>query len=510
MPKLITKKFGLHVADIFQKNIGTGQDNFYIFYSRVHPWPSEQEPPTPIDTVQYTEYDVWRGMVGLKKISNNDVSFAISRYNWTANTVYAQYSNVDPNLTSKQYFVYTSNNNVYKCLYNNGGSPSTVQPTGQSTSSTSTSDGYTWKFMYNVTSAEQNRYQSGNFVPVKKLTSDDSSPQWAVQQAAANGSVDVLDVIDGGSNYLIATGNVTSVTNTSVFNISTGLPTDNIYKNYSLFISSGLGAGQNRRIKQYRASDKKITLQTPFDLSPNTQSTFHIAPTINIHGDGSGAQAYANVISGEVVRVNVIDGGSNYSRASANVTHYGPTTGLGAQINPLIAPPGGHGSDPIIELNGTNIVINALVDGTENGKFVANNDFRIYGLVKNPVELDGTRATDLRYNQTTRLTMTGVSGSFLLDEFVSGDDSGALGRVVEFAADDSSGVTGVLKLTNVSGGFSNTEAITANTSGTTGTISGVAAPELLPFRGEVLYTVNQVAISRDVDQTENITITVKF
>lgn len=505
MPKLVTNKLRIHLADSFRKTISTGEDNFYVFYSRINQWPSESAPPTPVDTVQFTNYDVWRGMLGFKKISNNDVSFAITRYNWTTNTVYTEYNNLDSTLASKPYYVYTSNNNVYKCLYNNNGALSTEVPTGQSTSVITTSDGYKWKFMYNVTSAEQDKFVTLNFLPVKTLANNDSSPQWNVQQAASNGAIEVIDVTTGGLGYLENKGTFAGVTNTSVMFANVAASnTSNDYQNYTLFVSSGDGAGQIKTIQSYDGSTKKITLSSPFSVSPSTSSTYHIGPAINIYGDGSSASAYANVIGGSIQRVTAINVGQNYSYASANVTHYGAARGQGSTLTPYLSPFGGHGSDPVDELSGSNVIVNSRVEGTENNKFVANNDFRVYGLIKNPVvRTTGSVATNLRYDQTLKLNLVSESGSFIEDEFVSGQSSEASARIVAYDAN-------TLYLTNITGSFSNVENITANTSGVTAQINGITLPEMKLFSGDLMYVVNQVAISRDIDQTENITITVKF
>ena len=57
------------------------------------------------------------------------------------------------------------NFNVYKCLDNNGGAASTVEPTGTSTSILSTGDGYKWKYMYTL-SASTNKFLSTDFMAV--------------------------------------------------------------------------------------------------------------------------------------------------------------------------------------------------------------------------------------------------------------------------------------------------------------------------------------------------------
>ena len=527
MPAKLTRRFNLHIADTFKSQVSRGDDQLYVFFSRVHPWANGASNPDPVvDTIQYSDYDVWRGMLGLKKISNNDVSFAAKRYDWTSGTVYAQYNNFDSNLFTKAYYVYTDESNIYKCLYNNKGAASTVKPTGQSTSKIVTDDGYIWKFMYNITPAEQNKYQTATFIPAKRV-GDSLSPQEAVTAAAVRGSVEVIEISNGGNNYVTAVGNVVLASNsTSVALLDIDVnQTDGFYNNFNLYITGGTGAGQIKTISQWIGTTSTARTSEAFTTAPDSTSKFHIGPRINITGDGSNATAFANVISGQITKATIINGGSNYSRVIATIPSYSDSgstpRGSGALATPYLSPLGGHGFDPVSELNATNVVINTALIGGSNSTgdgptLIANNDFRIYGLLKNPIvrrsglgDVAGAVATNIRYNQTTRLGSYNKTGTFLQDEFVTGGTSGASGRVVTYDLDVVSGKE-VLYLTNVDGTFSNNELLTANSSGTTMTANGVTLSDLLPFRGEVLYTVNRQAIVRDIDQTENITITVKF
>jgi hypothetical protein len=152
----------------------------------------------------------------------------------------------------------------------------------------------------------------------------------------------------------------------------------------SLFIASGLGAGQIRTISDYNGVNKTVTLSTGFTISPNTSSEFHVGPTITVTGDGSGALAYANVESGQIKKINMINVGSNYSKASVGITG---VSGSGATAVARVSPPGGHGSDPVSELNGYNVMLNVRISGNEGNNFPTNNDFRIIGTLKNPLLL---------------------------------------------------------------------------------------------------------------------------
>ena len=68
----------------------------------------------------------------------------------------------------------------------------------------------------------------------------------------------------------------------------------------------------------------------------------------------------------------------------------------------------------------------------------------------------------------------------------------------------------MLHLTYPEGSFANGESISANNSGTTAVVQQITQPDLVPYSGQMIYSVTQAPIERDTAQTENFTITVKF
>jgi hypothetical protein len=511
MPELLSKKFNVHTAQQFKEGFDESDpSNMYLFYSRIQPWETETSPATLTDTL-VTDRETWRGMTALKKISNNNITLSVDKNDWVANTVYTEYSDRNPNLADSNFFVITSNNEVYKCLFNANSAKSTIIPTGRSTSVITTSDGYKWKFMYDVSDADMNRFGGLNHIPVKTLITNDGSAQFQVQQAAANGSVPIYEVTNGGSGYLENKGTIVGVTNTTAITIAnTASGTDSVYNGSALYISSGAGAGQQSIVTAYNASSKLLTVNTAFAVSPNTSSTYHIGPRINIVGDGNGAEAYANVVSGAVSKITAINEGSSYSRARV-VISANPSFGANAAAVTYLPDVGGHGADPVNELFGKNVTLNIEVEGAEGGFFPANNQFRVYGIIKDPTVLStGSVATDLRYNQTLRLGVSSVSGTFAEDEFVSGGSSGARGRIVYFANSNLASTEGTLFLAYSSGYFSNSETVTANSTGITATVTSITRPDLTPFSGRILFTVTLQPVERVDAQTENFTITAKF
>ena len=508
MSGIATRRFRIFNAQqYFESLTDAERSNVYLFLAKSDEWPDEEAPPAPQTNIQSVRYAPWRNMIACKKAETSDITFALVRYNWVSGTVYTQYDDLNADIYTSNFYVFTEDFNIYKCLYNNNGAASTVKPTGTSTSVIETSDGYVWKFMFSISSADRLKFQTNGFLPVKTLTVDDESSQWDVQQAASNGAIDIINITSGGVNYLENKGFFVNVSNSTVLvanNLASG--TDDTYVGSTLFISTGLGSGQIRNIVGYAGSTRAITVDTGFTITPNTSSQYHIGPKISITGDGSGATAYANVDSGTITRVRMIDRGSNYSRASAAVTD---GAGSGGVLRPIIPPPGGHGSDPQDELLGHNVIINVQITGTEGGVFPANNDFRVIGLLKNPLEANGATANSSVYNQTTRLTLTGVTDSFQEDEFVNGGTSLAKGRVLTFANTNGNSTEGILSLTNVEGTFA-VETITANSTGTSGAVSAVTNPDLSIYSGDIIYIENRALTVRTVDQDEDIKLIVRY
>jgi len=186
MPGIVTRRFRIHNAEQFHEAFSeTAATNMYLYIARVSAWDDDNDPPTPSDSVQEIDYNSWKKMLAAKKVQTSDVTFAVPRYNWTSGKIYREYDNTSATLhdtpaSANGLYVISSSYNVYKCLFNNKGGTSTVEPTGTSTSTLVTADGYHWKYMYTVDAANALKFLSTNWQPIKTLAADDGSGQWPV------------------------------------------------------------------------------------------------------------------------------------------------------------------------------------------------------------------------------------------------------------------------------------------------------------------------------------------
>jgi hypothetical protein len=301
---------------------------------------------------------------------------------------------------------------------------------------------------------------------------------------------------------------------------SNAINIDGVYTDSAIFISSGAGSGQLRAISSYTGSTRTLVVNNAFTTTPNTSSVYYISPRVILSGDSgtslaNRAIAYvSNCFAGMVRKITVIQPGTNYS--SANVTFkHNISYGSGANAYPIISPVGGHGVDPVDELRAYNIMINVNLVGAEANSFPSNNDFRIIGIVKDPLLNNGLIANSSVIDQCTRLTVSNVSGDFRADEVITGLSTGARGYNVYFANTNGTRTRGVVRLiretTNGTGNsFLAGETVRGSISGVTALVVSRANPAMQSHSGAILYIENREKVERTAEQTENIKIVLKF
>ena len=153
MASIYSTNLQVYNAEQFRDSVqSTEQPYIYFTFGKVGSWANDSAPPQANSSVAYF-YDVWKNMIGAKKIQGNDIKLGVRRFDWEANTVYNAYDDCGCSLVlnnaNSKYFVLTDDWNVYKCISNNRGSISTVKPTSKITStSVQTADNYIWKYMY--------------------------------------------------------------------------------------------------------------------------------------------------------------------------------------------------------------------------------------------------------------------------------------------------------------------------------------------------------------------------
>lgn len=229
---------------------------------------------------------------------------------------------------------------------------------------------------------------------------------------------------------------------------------------------------------------------------------------VTISGDGQDANAFAvrNVTTNTISSIVIDNKGSGYTYANVTIT---AANGSNAIARAVISPMGGHGYDPLIELGGSNLMLNIQFKSNEDGKFPVVNEYRQVALFEDPYVYGTSNViSNTAVSQTTILNLTGTSAEYTQDEFVyQGASLGAASysaRIVEWDSSNNK-----LKVTNSRGSVTS-DLIIGSTSGAARFVGSVTNPDMQEYTGKLLYIDNISPVSRTVDQTEDFKIVLNF
>jgi hypothetical protein len=446
MASLLTYQFSTLLAESIYNLLDVSANSYlplsrrsYLFVTlgKETPWNAGTEvAPTPAQSIRDLNSYYDRAMVA-KRVSQENASFVVPRVNWTANTLYTFAScGICP--AGTPFYVLNSKDQVFKCLWNNGGTNSNTEPQ-LSLSSTSleepffkTPDGYKWKYLFTLTSQQKQKFLTQDFMPV--------TFNRFVRAAAVNRSIDIVRITNQGNNYVDGT----------------------------------------------------------------------VQDIITISGDGTEAILKANVANGKVIDVVVQNRGSDYTKANLSFSDVAGGIGTGAAAEIVLSPQNGHGFDPIDELYANTIMFNVDFDGSENGVFPTDNEYREVTLLKNPYEFGTTElANDSLYAMYTKIKVSPGVGDYNNAEIVF---QGVTLATSTFSADVISfdEAQNLLYVNNIRGSLSTNQPIKGQTSGAIRVAINKTDPTLELYTGKILYVSNQTPVTRDEDQLDRIRFILKF
>jgi hypothetical protein len=299
----------------------TPLSSIYCFLSRVDPWGNDTNPDQPTQTLKYLK-QVFKNMFVTKQITSNNLSPVIPRVDWTTGITYDYFrDDVDMfalNLDgSNQYNFYVRNryDQIFKCLWNNNGQPSTVEPYFEpgsyGTNNIKTgSDGYKWKYIYTVDGGIKKQFMNNQWIPIP-IGANTPNP---LMTTAGAGSLDVINITNGGSGYDLANAIITvSIT--------------------------GDGTGAQAQITQQEVVDGVI--KDVAVINPGSNYTYADVSITSLIGSGATAIAPTSPIGGHGydpvselgcshVMFSVEFNGSENGYIPTNITYYQ----LGIVINP--------------------------------------------------------------------------------------------------------------------------------------------------------------------------------
>jgi len=487
MPAIITNKFRIHNQEQFVESFTESASNvYYMGIGRSQAWTTstrgdsrtqyegtDASPLTPVDSVSQ-EFHTFDDLLAAKRVTSSDVSVVIPRRNWATGTVYDYYRHdyghyvtgstssvvtADSGATAlydATFYVLNSNNNVYKCLDNNSGANSTVEPTGTSTSTLSTADGYKWKYMYSLSAAQQTNFLSTDFMAVATNST--------VAAANTAGAIDIVKIKTAGSGG-------TDGTHTGV-----AIKGDGSSGTVSVTVSSGVvtavtvtAGGTGYTFGYIRNADI---------VSAGATSLTGAELDVIIGPKGGHGENALIELGGYFVMLN-----TNFEAGETSNSGDFTTANDFRRVALMRDPESGGSAASSTTLRGTKAVLVTSPSGT----FTADEEINqaTTGAVGKVVEWDSSN--NILYYIQTRFNDEGVDAN---------------GNQTAFSG------------TNTITGQSSSATATPSSSSTTVDsvifASGYSSGEIDEDTGDVLYIENRSPITRAADQTENVKLIIEF
>lgn len=458
---------------------------FYFTAGRVDEWNSGPFSPEFESGTSDQIADVRQNLIAGTRLGPSNVAFLGQRTVWQSNVVYATF---DSDIAAP-FYVINSSNDLYKCIGNNNGARSLVEPTATFTSGTfTTADGYVWKYLTTVSLLDLATFGSANTIPLLANTE--------VQTNAVKGTIDAVTVVNRGALYgKFSTGRVgAQLSNTLIRVNNIADESINFYSNTSFVVVGGTGAGTITTVSNSVSNSSGVFLTVANTITVDITSRFIISPQLIVDGDGTGFKGYINLDGDAVANVVVTSPGQNYTYAVGTVSY--PDTTVPATFRFHIAPNGGHGSDLVNELKSTSIALTGKFTKTM-GQYLPNDiTYYQFALMKSPKNSSGAVLTANTIAFTTSFETSNVV--FSRGEEVRGQTSNAFGVVL-------SSNSSITYLKAVAGNFQNTETVIGSDTTEGATISSVLTSSYDKTSGQLLYYINASAINRtDTIDSENI------
>lgn len=273
MSGYLLPSFHSDLANTLFREILFQRSNYYYFLGRVQAWGNPDQPTTDQLTTEFEETVIRSNAVYIEKVASTEVSLATVRYDWTSQTVYDKWDDRKA-MSTRPFFVVTDDYNVYKCLDNKAGSQSTVKPTGRTSNPFRTTDGYLWKYMFNIPPFKRTKFSTATAIPVQQALTD---------SFYNNGSIEDVVITDPGTGYTDTLLTTINVSGTSPGSGATATITTN---GAGVITAATVGLGGSGYANSVKIKVNSIT--------------------------GFGAVLQGTVVAGELTAISVISGGSGY------------------------------------------------------------------------------------------------------------------------------------------------------------------------------------------------------
>lgn len=205
--KLLTRAFKTFLAKQSITTLSSQISQFYIFAGRAEKTDGWVETKPSVSGLRF---DTDREIIFGYRVTENDISLMVKNTPWVLGETYDQYDDDEVLLETKRFYVVVLENDgtksIFKCLKNrkiwNAGAfiinPVFDKPSKTRTSLSepffTTSDGYEWKYLYNISIASLQKFETQNLVPI--------TGNLNISNTAVFGAIDIINIEHPGSGYV--------------------------------------------------------------------------------------------------------------------------------------------------------------------------------------------------------------------------------------------------------------------------------------------------------------------
>lgn len=528
-----------------------GELNSYLPENHYYVFASSVDSENSIANSQYEKREFQRRVIFGKKVTTSGIKYMFARRPWNPDTVYDAFDD-RADIESLNMFVTVPDGEqnegpykVFKCIANGNDSPSTVKPSVNSIDPTievTLSDGYVWKYMFNIPVSEYAEYSTQLSLPyVEDVRVTNNAKEDISSILIEDSTTGLFSGYKPGSlrlQSIVATGE----TNRWELELTTGETSPrsgrgaytNMYLRfqadgqvYDILDSRVESAGQNNKTV-YITIESETNPRDSYDVLIDDAE---ILPKISITASndvdtGVNALAYARTdVNGTVNEIYFVEKGSGYKYATAKIAlppalaanHPDPESVV--RLRAVISPRGGHGADPISELYMSRLAIITNFFSDTGSNIPDNGTYTKVGLVKNPQFRDGiyNDTIDNRMRIVVDGTPVATVGQYMVQEY---EDQIVYAKIQEITQENGSYVIYVVDYT---GDFNKTftpgatvkikdEVLSSSSENVViNSNSGSVTPgNYVPFTGELLHFVDFSAIERQPDRKEKIKFVFDF
>lgn len=347
-----------------------------------------------LDTDRQIVIDTYNRMTMAKQVEA--VIPVIENIPYVLNTKYTAYDDTAVSNTSHAIVKEGTYYYVYRCLDNNFGANSTVQPvfsiiSGSEDEAFRTNDGYLWKYLFRVSEDDYDKYSSSQYFPVMDISRN---------EIVDSGYLEVIKIEDeglgyanyitgqfsGGDLYIDGDRKIFNISNTSVENVN------GFYTGCLLYISSGTALGSYRYVTDFISNANGNFMYVDSDLNGIVNGdTYEVYPLVKVYNNGEQVNVIARAIptvntGNAITKIEILYSNNDLLNLTANiVANDVVSVSKTASIRPIYSPYGGHGYNVLNDLRSSAVCFYTKFSNTESNTILANTSFDKLGILRNPL-----------------------------------------------------------------------------------------------------------------------------